>query len=228
MADENQANERLAYLEDRIVALHAAVFGLAGRFAPEMELAPLDGEDTFDTNLRLIGQIAAIEGAPGEVVDPRIAGLEHENAELRASLTATRGHATRAKNEVAVLRAERSPTPRKVGRPRGAFGKAGEAYSPDLAAIAIGGEESVEIVFSDGKAEIVDLPPVTAFAHAWLPRGGRHMLREPVELEGGDADLEVAGAALLSGGEQIGWCEFPEPVRVPKHGRVRLENCLTF
>ncbi len=60
-------NKRLAFLEERVPLLHAAVFGLAGRFAPTMELAPASGEDPVDADLRLIGAIAALDATPGEL-----------------------------------------------------------------------------------------------------------------------------------------------------------------
>lgn len=245
MAEDNQAvdalPERVAGLVER---LGAAGFNLAAGEDPiALAGAIVDGHAKYQRDgaelHELLNKRDGFSFGEGETcfaaaarvidnLDVLVALREQELGEVKASLTATRGHATRAKNEAAVLREARSPTPRKVGRPVARFGKPGVAYSPELAAIAIAGEESVEIVFSNGKAEIIDLAPVTARAHAWLQSRGRHMLREAVELEGGDADLEVAGFALLAGGEQVGWCELPEPVRVPKHGRVRLENCIVF
>jgi hypothetical protein len=53
-------NTRLAFLEGCVPLLHAAVFALAGRYAPTLELAPTSDEDPVSTDLRLINEIAAL------------------------------------------------------------------------------------------------------------------------------------------------------------------------
>lgn len=186
---------------------------------------------------RADAKVAELSEQLGRAVDlaaergARIDALEVELAEARASLKAVRGHATRAKAEAALLREERSPTPRRLGRPQGRFGKAGEPYDPALAALAIGEEEELEIVASDGKAEIVALNPYSVRSDGWRRVAGGFLLREPVDLEPGEADVEVAGFALVTRGEapvQVGWRELPEPVRVARNQKVRIENGILF
>lgn len=153
----------------------------------------------------------------------QIASLTGELAAARASRAAQKGQATRARNEAAVLKAERSPVARAVvpmeePRMRGAIETAVEA-----------GE--VEIVFSDGEREILELVPRRVLGDAWQRTGGRLMLRQGVELEPGDMDkpeVAVAGFGLFAGGEQIAWRALPEAVKVSRNGRVLLENAITF
>jgi hypothetical protein len=82
-------NKRLAFLEERVPLLHAAVFGLAGRFASDMELAPLNAdEDAVDTDLRLINAIANLDATPGELAAIKRAEFaEAQLAEIDKLLT---------------------------------------------------------------------------------------------------------------------------------------------
>ncbi|MEA3053550.1 MAG: hypothetical protein QOG72_2453 [Sphingomonadales bacterium] len=170
------------------------------------------------------------ETRPTVMIKILINHLRGKAEAAEASLRAQKGAATKARQEVAVLRLERSPTPRKIGRRTGLFGKAAEPYDPAAARAAIDAGE-VEIVFSDGREEIVELAPVSAAGDAWQ-RGARgYALRDPILLEPGEIDapeLRVAGFGILAGGEQIGWRELPDDIVVPRNGRVLLENTIVI
>lgn len=209
-------NKRLAFLEGQHRML-ADFFGMApDRFKLN------EGEDPIDGILRVAAELSAALAQ----ATTNLASLEADLAEARRSLTAQKGAATKARNEAEVLKLERSPKGRKIGRPRALFGKPAVPFDAELARLAID-EGEVEIVFSDGKAEIVELAPIRVGGDAWR-RGARgYGLIPSIELEPGEMDapeVKVAGFGILAAGEQIGWQELPEPIVVRRNSRVLLDH----
>jgi hypothetical protein len=163
-----------------------------------------------------------------KAAEERLSTLTGELTFGRLRLAAQKGSATRARGEAAALKLELSPKARKVGRPAGRFGRPAEPFDPALARLAIDDGE-VEIVFSDGKAEIIALAPRSVGGDAWQ-RGSRgYRLLPPIDLEPGEMDapqVEIAGFGILAAGEQVGWQELPEPIVVRSNSRVLLENVI--
>jgi hypothetical protein len=163
----------------------------------------------------------------------QIDALEREKRELAGQLRAYKGSATKARDQVTVLKARLSPEHRAIGAmkpPKTEEEKAARAEALE-AAFAMG---PTQIVFSDGKREIRELAPlvVTGLA-AWreLPNG-RTLNDEPM-LEPGDCQrqqLHLAGFGLLNeAGEQVAYCALPDPIVISRNQRVMLpRNTIRF
>jgi hypothetical protein len=167
-----------------------------------------------------------------ESLAERVSALEAENGELRASLKAQKGQATRARNVAAALREEANPTPRKIG-PLPAPKSEEEAVSRREALAAALAGDFVDVVASDGKREIVGLAPQRVSGDAWQARAGGFLLAMPAIHDGADLDkpeVIVRGYGLFdAAGDQVPvYCEAREPIRVGKGQRTKVENTIIF
>lgn len=205
-------------LRELRIQMVAAGHFLAGREG----FTPVPDEGAVVALLRVVADLDEKVAVEPDAAD-QIAALTGEISSLKFKLAAQKGQATRARSEVSVLKLERSPVSRPVV----------PMEEPRMRAVieeALDAGE-VEIVFSDGRVEILELAPVRVLGDAWQRGGGRLMLRPAVELEPGDMDrpeVAVAGFGLFAGGEQIAWRALPEAVKVPRNGRVLLENTIAF
>jgi hypothetical protein len=244
-------NKRLAEIEARAATL-AEFFA-----APIEGLEPIEGEDSFGLAMRawshaegsraklaagvaelhrFIVQRQGFEAQAGEAVTAAaIRELIRSDAEIGRLANSLRGYkaaGTKARNEVQVLKAAKSPEARPIG--------AMPAPADDAARVRRGArlEDALragptQLVFSDGKREIRELEPLIVDGGAWRRSArGETLAFEPL-LEPGDMakpEVAIAGFALLDeSGEQVGWCGLPEPIRVPRNGRVLVPaNSIRF
>lgn len=84
----------------------------------------------------------------------------------------------------------------------------GKLDNKDLAELLAGGTE-LEIAFSNGVHEIVDLAPVKIGSSDLASLGGRRIVNVPILIRGGGHREELHGAALIHDGEQVHYCQFP-------------------
>ncbi len=154
----------------------------------------------------------------------RIEELETENRELANSLKAYKGSATRARQQVTVLKRELSPQSRPIGALKAARNdeEAAKRLEALEAAFALG---PTEILFSDGKRESRELAPLATTLSAWRQTPHHRELDEDIILEpiGEKQQVELVGFALLSeAGEQVGWCALPSPIVIGRSQRMRI------
>lgn len=186
------------------------------------------GEKTIarlTTDLATANERADQASAAAKAAEAKAADLDKANAGLSKSLRAYKGSATKARAEAEVLKAEKSPAMRKIGRmgmPADADGRK-ELDALIAAALDAG---PVSIAFSDGKREIRELAPLIVSGGAWrkTPRG-QVLDAEPL-LDPGKTDkpeLSIAGFGLLNEqGDQIAWHQLPEPIRIAGGTRMKL------
>lgn len=165
------------------------------------------------------------EAAARLAAEKRADVADGEIAELKSSLRAYKGSATKARNEVIVLKAELSPEARVIGAMRPPRSDE-EALARQNALDQAFADGPMTIVFSDGKRELRELAPLIADGSAWLvtPRG-RVLDHEPI-LEPGDCprgELPIAGFALLDAdGQQVAYSPLPERIIVASGTRVQI------
>jgi hypothetical protein len=75
----------------------------------------------------------------------------------------------------------------------------------------LGGEHDLELVLSDGQRELIEFRPYPLALGDLVRHGAGYMVSKPIPVAGGEADIEVAGAALLCDGEQLDFCPFDRP-----------------
>lgn len=157
--------------------------------------------------------------------------LETDLAAARASLGAHKGQATRQRNVAAALREALSPTPRPVGPAKAAKDEGEVADRRDRVVDALAGDY-VDVVASDGKKEILALAPQRVTGDAWRQRADGHLLAMPIVHDGADLDrpeVLIRGYGLFdAAGEMAGYRPLPEPIRVGKGQRTRVENSIIF
>lgn len=183
------------------------------------------------TDLTSANERADQERKGREDAEKRATVLETANRDLANSLKAFKGSATKARNEATMLKREKSPVARPIGRMKPL--RDDEPTGDPRAALDAAFSGPLEIVASDGKKEIRELEPIAVAGDAWrvTPRG-RVLQLEPV-LEPGAIqrpELRIAGFGLLNeAGEQVGWCELPEPI-VVKGGQKMVvpKNSIAF
>jgi hypothetical protein len=185
----------------------------------------------------------AIERADQEAKARQEAAAELEKAdteigELRKSLKAYKGSATKARGEVTVLRKQISPQARPIGAMKPA--KSDEEAAARSATLAAAfAQDTLELVFSDGKREIRELAPLTISGDAWriMPSQGpddlgRVLNHEPI-LEPGDCQREqfdLKGFALINeAGQQVAYRALPDAIRIRRNERFQLpHNTIRF
>lgn len=158
--------------------------------------------------------------------------LTAEVATLMSSLRAYKGSATKARNEVVVLKAELSPEARVIGAMKPARSDEEALLRQNRLDHAFA-NGLTQILFSDGKRELRELAPLIVDAGAWLVTPhGRVLDHEPL-LEPGDCprgELPIAGFALLDeAGEQVAYHALPERIVVASGTRVQIpRGCIRF
>lgn len=154
----------------------------------------------------------------------QVEALTAERDALAKSLRGYKAAGTKARNQIEVLKAEKSP----VGRPIGPLRhEATAAGMRQLLASAVAAGP-VTLVFSDGKRELRELNPLIVTGDAWRedPRGmvlkpEAHPLLEPGAMT--RPQVSIAGVGLLDeAGDQIAWQQLVEPIVVASNGRVKV------
>jgi hypothetical protein len=161
--------------------------------------------------------------------------IDRLNEELRsttASLKAYKGSATKARDQVTILKREISPETRAIGAMKPPRNDDEAAARTDALAAAFA-LDTTELVFSDGKREIRELAPLIISGEAWRDTpNGRVLNHEPL-LEPGACQrqsLELRGFGLLNeAGEQVGYCALPDAVTIASGTRVQIPlNSIRF
>lgn len=265
--------------DEKILELIGASTGVIARFAPDMELAPLNEAETLiDCQIRLLKQVADIEGSPGEIaaiaradaaaaalgeLEPKVAAVgDYLIANYPAQITADEcslSQATRilgeetsalaaANKEIGDLnidieqlegqiealgsagKAEDVEAAPGRERPEGArdFGPAfGALDRGALVALFGDGDVGLEISFSNGDYELVELAPVAIKVSDLTSVEGRFMV-PVIHVRGGEHREDLHGAALVHEREQIAYCSFPSPIVLEAKQERRFEKTITF
>jgi hypothetical protein len=187
---------------------------------------------SLTTDLATANERADQEAKARQEVGLDLDRSQQELRELRASLKAFKGSATKAKNEITVLKKQLSPEARKLGAMK-------PAKSPEEAAAraealeAAFAADTTELVFSDGQREIRELAPRVITGDAWrVTPSGRVLNHEPI-LEPGDCQREqvsLRGFALLDeAGEQVAYSALPDAIVIGRNQQFLLpHNTIRF
>ena len=186
-----------------------------------------------DDAAKVDAQIAAFEA--GETrqreLEAQVAELETENATLKRQLAAQKGQVTRAKAETRELREKGSL--RKLGAP--IVKKGGEPPAELTAAELlelIEDADDVEIVASDGRAEIEGIPGFGIPFGGLVERRGQLVLDVPsLRVTGpntGTASRTIAGFALVVDGEQVAWASLPDAIPLGAGQEYELKDSVVF
>ena len=159
--------------------------------------------------------------------DAAVAENENLVAEL-ASVKAERDALKAAADKVAkapkVSRAIAGAKPRKVGP----LDNPGGADLMD----AIAAAETVEVVFSDGKFELLQIPALVVSGAAWAKVIGGVALRVPeLTLHGpamGQNPWPLAGYGLFLDGKQAAWAPRPDTLMIGGGMQVNLRDDVIF
>lgn len=160
----------------------------------------------------------------------RIEELEAENATLKRQLSAQRGVTTRAKAETRELREKGAQ--RKFGAPIVKKGAAPSVLSAAELLELIEQADDVEIVASDGTAEIEGVPGFGIDAGGLVERRGLLVLDVPsLRVTGpntGTATRTIAGFALVVDGEQVAWSALPDAIPLGAGQEYELKDSVVF
>lgn len=92
--------------------------------------------------------------------------------------------------------------------------------------------EAVQIVFSDGKRELMDIAPIVVSGPAFDVSPARLMLREAVNVSAAGTagrELQVSSLALFDDdGEQLAFAELPMPLTISPGRTYRLDRQIQF
>lgn len=172
-------------------------------------------------------RVAELEG---QLADRGIE-LDNVQAQLRAKtedLTKVQGKLDRAERKV--KSAAKSVPRESAGKAR----KVAELEKPMVRAafeeiMDSAREKPLELVFSDGKREILEIDPLEVWPAGFRRAGARRALIAAPHVKGTvNPSLRVRGVGLLLDGEQIAWCPFPDPVEVPLGGEVKFDRMIAF
>lgn len=234
-------NEDLVDVQIRLLNQVATAETPCDRRIAELEAQVAAGAtDVAGSDNATEGEIAAI--ARADAADARVKELEAENAELRndieeimsaknalANQLAEAGQGSASSATPPAAEAEEAPPPPLV-RPEGArdvgptYG--GEAIA-DLAAAAATGV-TFDLVFSNGEFEILGIDPIPVPGTNLVDAEGRLRINQAVQVRGRGAIEDVAGAGLLLGGEQVGYCVFDPAVKLHPGEERRFDHSLLF
>jgi hypothetical protein len=170
------------------------------------------------------------EAKLAEVIDERDAAklrvetAENEIAVLTAERDALQAVADKAAKAPEVSRAIAGAKPRKVGPLDNPGGS-------DLLD-AIAAAETVEVVFSDGKFELLQIPALVVSGVAWAKVIGGVALRVPeLTLHGpamGQNPWPLAGYGLFLDGKQAAWAPRPDTLMIGGGMQVNLRDDVIF
>lgn len=188
-------NERL---NEELATANAAV-KTAGEEAREAVFAFV-GEELVKRKVVTQAEAAAEDFGPIATLFSAFDDVTAERNALKRSLAAQKGATTRKVNEIEEL--EASLKPRKLGPIE-------DQLKPGELAELLAGTPRVEIAFSDGKHELVGVPPVSVPGECFTFRRGRLLLDVEQLMVRGPADERgarvLAGYALLIDAEQVAW-----------------------
>ena len=157
---------------------------------------------TVLVGLKLVteAEAGADEFDPVAAAQKALADVTAERNSAKRSLAAQKGATTRKIAEIEEI--EASLEPRKLGPIEGQLAPA------DLYTLLCD-EARVEVAFSDGKSELIGVPPVAVRGDRFTFRRGRLQLSVDDLTVRGPADERgarvLAGYALLADGEQVAW-----------------------
>jgi hypothetical protein len=141
--------------------------------------------------------------------------------ELRRQLAEGAEALTKAKATIKE-RTPRSPKARKAG-------PVDNAFSRDELRAMIADADDVEIVFSDGKKELLTIPSLSVDGDAWRDHALGLILKLPVDVKApAERPVTVAGFALFIDGDQVAFQQRSDPLTVPPGGAVRLSDDIYF
>jgi uncharacterized coiled-coil protein SlyX len=251
MADETKGkdnNKRLALLEGGVASL-AAVLGELGVTVAEgadpivlvIELAK--GQATTIDELEKNASEAAIAAiARAEKAEARVADLEKKIEELCLTISDQAAELVRLNSDIEQLEghiealqsagddAEGVEVAPARERPENArdFGPTfGELDRVDLVELFGNGDVGLEISFSNGDYELVELAPVAIKASDLVTAEGRFMA-PTIHVRGGEHDEALHGASLVHEGSQIAYCAFPSPIALGRKQERRFEKVISF
>ncbi len=219
-------------------AVVMAAMNVASRFAPKLELAPTSAEESAqDHGLRLLDALAALTKDEGET--DRVAELEGLLADRGTELDNVREDLRKA-NEAAAAsasRADRADRARLTAqRPKVKSSKArkvGEMQADGvdrelMDKLMDAGEDELELVFTDGQREVVELEPIAVYPAAFRrARAGKFMLNDALEVRATMDGIALAGVALLdSSGKQVAYSPLIEPVTMHAGQRRKFDNLI--
>lgn len=244
--------EQIDAAEGRVGPLITATTNIAARYGRDVELAPLDeNEDLVTTQIRILNEIAALpeETTPGELAAIRraetaegLTAIERERAELaETALEAANKEIAELNTDIEQLEGRidqlqaadvanaEEPVNLARERPEHArdFGPTFDAGERKDIAKLIAAGEAFEIAFSNGEHEIVELAPIALEGKDLIAIEGRY-LAPKIFAKGGEQVEHIHGAALLLGGEQIAYCEFPSPIAIEPRQERGFEKAITF
>jgi hypothetical protein len=169
---------------------------------------------TLTSDLAAANDRAAVELSARLSSDRSLTLVSEQLRDANASLKAYKGSATKARNQVTILKRELSPEARPFGALAPA--KTDEAAATRAQALAAAfAADTTELVFSDGRREIRELAPLVITGDAWRDTPNGRVLNAEIDLEPGDCmreTMELRGFALLNeAGDQVGYCRCRTP-----------------
>lgn len=196
----------------RLAALEASVAALVPVLA-EHGIAVADDETEVDQAVRLI-----------QVLDDQVAELREGARSASEDLEKLKAEIEKAKaagRQVGKPKAKSSRA-RKLGG-----GTAAKPFATDREALieAMGaGEGTLELVFSNGAEEIIELAPLELYPAAFRRvQGDRFKLNQPVLVKGSRDGTRVRGFALVKEGKQLAYEPLPEAVPLPAGQERKFE-----
>lgn len=216
-------NKRLAFLEAGVSSLAIALAANG--------VAIGEGEDPLELAIGQIkGSAAAIARAETaenalEAVRAELVAAEKDLEALRASILDLEEKLAAAQSGEPIE--EPAPVRERPEHARDFGPTFGRATTEELEEL-IGDGEGLEISFSNGEFEMVELAPVTIGKADLRAHSGRLALEPPIFVRGGELDDEIHGAVLVKDGVQIDYCEFPSKLALAAKTERRFERAITF
>lgn len=205
---------------EEIVATRGKVGELADCILEHHEGA-IENEGAIETAIKILSATPATDGqaTPGEIAAiARAEAAEKRVAELELALAKATTSPGAAVPPAPARRV--SNKPRKVGP------KAAVVSRLELEGLIDDGVP-FELVFSDGKNELIEFAPLTVVAGDLRSVGGRRALG-PAPTIKGVVDRLIHGAALMRGDVQVSYCEFPRQVPIEAGQERKFDNAITF
>lgn len=224
-------NKRLAALESGVSTLAIALdqngFKLASGADPiEEAIKAIKGQAEKIDDLATSGEAAIAAVARADELNEQLLAANKEIEALNNDIEQLEGRLEAlqsAGNEDAL-----APVPVRE-RPEHArdFGPTfGLGDRKDIAKLIAEGA-AFEIAFSNGDHELVELAPVPIEGKDLVGVEGRYMAPK-IFVRGGEILEHLHGAALVHGGEQLAYCEFPSPIPLEPKQQRGFEKAITF
>lgn len=209
--------------QEQRVALFAAVTAIAAIVATDLDLAPIDENETPEAHAtRLLEAIAPkvqdLQSARDE--------FEAERDTLKRQVAAYKGMAGKAQREAEALEASMPKKPR-------AFDTELEPMRPGDLKELIADAETVEIAFvGGGGREVKGIAPRSIAGDAFHDAGHALRLHVPTLTVYGPAPdqqpFEVLGYALILDGEQVAYAPRPDQLTIGSGARYELKDDVAF